>query len=160
VRRKLDQRLPAESTGRGRDFGFGHDDHGGKLLAARIDRCTERIALRTAPGRERGVLHVAACVRGAIRGKQRRPDAKPGVGGVGTPHRSFGEGAKLFSPGAVHLPERRGRKERPVPRKARPSQSATVAPRSAKVSRRPIATGCTRGPNARTGTFSRAWSVD
>src|SRR5947207_868597 len=60
----------------------------------------------------------------------------------------------------AHLAVISPRNDRPAPRYETPSHSPIVAPRSENVGRTPRSTGATRRPRARSGTRSRAWSVE
>ncbi len=158
--RKFHERLTAHAAGRRGFIRVSHDRQMCEISMPTDDRRRQRAAFGATSRRERRVLHVAADDYRMVRSEERGTNTKAGIRGVCVSHCAGRRRAKLLNRvrryHVVHRATTSGRKDLPAPRKRSSIQSATVAPRSANDARRPIGPGRTRGPTARTGTFSRA----
>ena len=124
-------------------------------------------ALRTDTRRIRRVLDVAAFDDAAVRRQQRRADAEVRVRRVGALHRgecpsrstirAFGVARRRRGRRVIcHATELREEGRARGPGTRCPSHSATVAPRSEKVARRPSVTRHARGGRPRAAARTRA----
>src|SRR5262245_10325827 len=174
--RKLFQHLPADPTGWRGLLGFRRDRDSVELLNSMCHGSGYCTAFGTNSRRKRSVLDVATIPDTAITTEECRSYPKVRVRCVRSLHgseRPFAQrhdNTLVRGVGQLRVehritlhdqpPSTAGRNEVPRPRNEMRNHSATVAPRSEKVSRRPTLAGRTAPPKASSGTHSRAWSVE
>jgi len=176
LRRKFFQHLSTDPTRWRGLLRFCRDRDRVELLNSMRNGGGYGTPFRTDSCRKRGVLHVATIPDTAVASEQCGSYPKARVRCVRSLHggeRPLAQGddntlvrgvGQLRVEHGITLhdqpPSTAGRNELPRPRNEMPNHSATVAPRSEKVSRRPTLAGRTALPNASSGTHSRAWSVE